>query len=92
MTTSPQSQNGILVALVLNGEQTGAGFLPLPDTYAQAEQGLQDLIVSTRSALARLYEERARNAALSEQKRADAMTEEVARLQAELALLRGASE
>lgn len=88
--TPPQvPQSGVQVVLVLNGQQAGGQFLPLPETYAQAEQGLQTVFTSLRDTLARLYEERVRQIATAEKQRADALADELAALQAELAALKG---
>lgn len=78
-------QTGVQVMLILNGQQAGGQFMPLPETYAQAEAGLRDVFTSLRDVLARLYEDRAMRLAVAEKQRADA-------LQAQLDALQKASE
>jgi len=55
MTEQQQPPNSVQVIIFLNGTEAGKQTLPLPPTYAQAEQGLQTLFVNTGDALARLY-------------------------------------
>lgn len=86
----PQTpQSGVQVVLVLNGQQAGGQFLPLPETYAQAEQGLQNVFTAVRDTLARLYEERLRQIAATERTRANALEEQLAAMKAELDALKG---
>ena len=89
-TTAEQPpQSGVQLVLVLNGVQAGGQFMPLPDTYVQAEQGLSSLFTGLRDTLARLYEDRARQMAAAEHMQVESLSAEVERLKAQLAAAMG---
>lgn len=88
-TAEQPPQSGVQLILILNGQQAGGQFMPLPDTYVQAEQGLSSLFTGLRDTLARLYEDRARQMAAAEHQQVESLSAEVERLKAQLAAAMG---